>query len=149
MILHIMSVLEILKELETILLSFVINHYAWIIIIMQDIRVFDHYVNIGSPERPATGGQNWRIASRLFGCSCMTIGLVQALHYRITIRFFSWCTTTWVQSRSQQEVLKWSKSDRTLQFSTSVEHRVKMLVGLSQKVMILPTLGFSKFLAGW
>ena len=43
---------------------------------MQEIRV--HFVNIGSPDRPATGVKNWRIASRHLGYSCMTTGLVQA-----------------------------------------------------------------------
>ena len=48
---------------------------------MQEIRV--HFVNIGSPDRPATGVQNWRIASRLLGCCCMTIGLFQLMHHHL------------------------------------------------------------------
>ena len=77
---------------------------------MQEIRV--HFVNIGSPDRPATGVQNWRIASRLLGCCCMTIGLFQLMHHHLGSK---------KKSSGSPEV-------EQVRQDVTVEHRVKMLV---------------------
>ena len=59
------------------------------------------------------------------------------------------CCLTCCENRKSKPcfVLEISPGVYRVLFSTSVEHRVKMLVDSSQKVMILPTNRFSKFLA--
>ena len=93
---------------------------------MQEIRV--HFVNIGSPDRPATGVQNWRIASRLLGCCLMTIGLFQLMHHHLGSK---------KKSSGSPEVEQVRQDVTVLHFSGAYCQKI---VSLSQKVMVLPTL---------